>query len=176
MWSSIGKSRNKYLWFGFYVQPAGKWKLYNPIYHFYEAISTNSQGEVGNAGDMHYKCYHRNCKVIMVTRAINVMTVRLRHYFSFIYLSPFPIYCTMDTLPSLLVMPCGLCSSPLLSITHLTLTLTIPPTRASVPTDVHLSCPSNARLASLLPYVSLHHLCTLPDPPTCVIPHPLYAF
>ena len=70
MWSSTGKSHNKYLWFGFCVQPAGKWKLYNPIYHFYEAISTNSQGEVGNTDDMHYKCYHRNCKVIMVTRAM----------------------------------------------------------------------------------------------------------
>ena len=58
------------------------------------------------------------------TPAPSVMTVRLGHYFSFIYLSPFsfPIYCTMDTLPSLLVMPCGLCPSPLLSITHLTLT------------------------------------------------------
>ena len=92
-----------------------------------------------------------------------VMTMRLEHYFSFIYLSPFsfPIYCTMDTLPSLLVMPCGLCPSPLLSITHLTLTLTVPPTHASVPADVHLSCPSDARLSSLLPYVSLHRLCML---------------
>ena len=106
------------------------------------------------------------------------MTMRLGHYFSFIYLPPplLPYYGTMDTLPSLLVMPCGLCTFPPLSITHLTLTLTVPPTRASVPADVHLSCPSYARLSLLLPYVSWHRWCTLLDPPTCVTPRPLYAF
>ncbi|KAF8126752.1 hypothetical protein EV363DRAFT_1524320, partial [Boletus edulis] len=42
----------------------------NPIYHFYESVSTNSRGEVGNSGDRHYKCYHGNRKVITVTRAM----------------------------------------------------------------------------------------------------------
>ena len=68
------------------------------------------------------------------------------------------------------------CALPLLSITCLTLALTVPPTRASVPADVHPSCPSYAHPSSLLPYVSLHRLCTLPDPLTCVTPHPLYTF
>lgn len=49
------------------LQPAGK---RNPIYHFYESVSTNSQGQVGNPGDRHYKCYHGNRKVITVTRAM----------------------------------------------------------------------------------------------------------
>ena len=35
--------------------------------------------------------------------ALHVMTVHLGPYFSFIYFSPSPIYCTVDTLPSLLV-------------------------------------------------------------------------
>ena len=64
---------------------------------------------------------------------------------------------------------------PPLSITCLTLALTVLPTRASVPADVHLACPSYVRLSLPLPYVSLHHLCMLPDPPTCVTPCPLYA-
>ena len=66
------------------------------------------------------------------------------------------------------------CAPLPLSITCVTLTLTVLPTRASVPADVHLLCPSYARLSSLWPYVSLHHLCTLLDPPTCVTPCPLY--
>ena len=125
---------------------------------------------------------------------IPVMTVRLELLFSF-HLFPLPppfLYCcTMDTLPLLLVMAlswtyslitktgtrCLVDCAPLpLSITCLTLALTVLPTRASVPADVHLSRPSDARLSSLLPYVSLHRLCTLPDPPTCVTPRPLYAF
>ena len=53
--------------FDLYVQPAGK---QNPIYHFYESVSTNAQGQVGNIGDKHYKCFHGNHKVITVTRAI----------------------------------------------------------------------------------------------------------
>ena len=68
------------------------------------------------------------------------------------------------------------CALPLLSITCLTLTPTVPPTCASVPADVHPSCPSYAHPSSLLPYVSLHHLCTLLDPLTCVTPCPLYTF
>ena len=68
------------------------------------------------------------------------------------------------------------CAPPPLSITCPTLALTVPSTRASVPADVHLLCPSHARLSSLLPYVSLHRSCMLPDPLTCVTPHPLYTF
>ena len=68
------------------------------------------------------------------------------------------------------------CTLSLLSITCLTLAFTVLPMRASVPADVHPSCPSYARPSSLLPYVSLHCLCTLPDPPTCVTPRPLYMF
>ena len=49
------------------VQPAGK---RNPIYHFYESVSMNSHGEVGNPGDRHYKCHHGTRKVITVTHAM----------------------------------------------------------------------------------------------------------
>ena len=105
------------------------------------------------------------------------MTMRLGHYFSFIYLSPSPIYCTMDTLPSLLVTVLSwtylliprrgqdalrtVRLSPL-SITHPTLTPAVPLMRASVPADVHPLCPLYAHISSPLPYVSLHLLCTLP--------------
>ena len=65
---------------------------------------------------------------------------------------------------------------PPLSITCLTLAFTVLPTHASVPADVHPWCPLCARISLPLPYVSLHLLCTLPDPLTCVVPRPLYAF
>ena len=45
---------------------------------------------------------------------------------------------------------------PPLSITCLTLALTVPSTRASVPADVHPLCPPCAHICSLPPYVSLH--------------------
>ena len=68
------------------------------------------------------------------------------------------------------------CAPSPLSITCLTHALTVLPTRASVPANVHPLCPLCARISSLLPYVSLHPLCMLPDPLTCVVPCPLYAF
>ena len=67
------------------------------------------------------------------------------------------------------------CAPSPLSITCLTLALTVLPTHASVPADVHPLCPFCARISSPLPYVSLHRLCMLPDPLTCVTPRPLYA-
>ena len=67
------------------------------------------------------------------------------------------------------------CAPPPLSITCLTLAFTVPPMRASVPADVHPLCLLCAHISSLLPYVSLHLLCMLPDPLTCVVPCPLYA-
>ena len=113
-------------------------------------------------------------------------------FFSSIPLPSFPPYCTRNTLPSLLVTVLSWTYSPIprlgqdalrtvhppppLSITCLTLTLTVLPTCASVPADVHPLCPSYVHLSSWLPYVSLHLLCTLPDPLTCVIPCPLYMF
>lgn len=61
-------------------------KKRNPIYHFYESVSTNSQGQVGNFGDKHYKCYHGNRKVITVTRAmkysLNGLVGHLKTHFS----------------------------------------------------------------------------------------------
>ena len=68
------------------------------------------------------------------------------------------------------------CAPPPLSITCLTLALTVPSTCASVPADVHPLCPLCAHISSPLPYVSLHLMCMLPDPLTCVVPRPLYAF
>ena len=68
------------------------------------------------------------------------------------------------------------CAPPPLSITCLTLALTVPSTRASVPADVHPLCPSYAPSSSLLPYVSSHHWCAPSNPLTCVTPCPLYVF
>ena len=119
-----------------------------------------------------------------------VMTVCLEPLFSFTY-SPPPSLPYYGHSP---VAPCNSleldltsdtkartrcladCVPPPLSITCPIPTLTVPPMRASVPADVHLSCPLCACISSLLLYVSLHLLCTLPDPLTCVVPRPLYAF
>ena len=43
----------------------------NPIYLFYEEVKVNEQGEVGEAGDKHYKCYHGNRKTFTITKAMN---------------------------------------------------------------------------------------------------------
>ena len=40
----------------------------NPIYLFYENVEWNSNGEVGNPGDKHYKCLHGNMKILTVTK------------------------------------------------------------------------------------------------------------
>jgi hypothetical protein len=40
----------------------------NPIYLFYESVKWNSNGDVGNPGDKHYKCLHRNMKILTVTK------------------------------------------------------------------------------------------------------------
>jgi hypothetical protein len=103
-------------------------------------------------------------------------------------LPPFSSYYTTDTLPLLLVIAlswiCPLiprlgqdalrtvCLPPL-SITCLTLALTVLLMRASVPADVHPCVPLCVRISSPLPYGSLHLLCTLSDPLTCVVPRPV---
>ena len=107
-----------------------------------------------------------------------------------IYFPFFFHYGTMGTLPSLLetvlswtylpIPKTGSrcladCAPPPLSITCPILAPTVLPTCASVPADVHPLCPFCARISSPLPYVPLHHLCTLPDPLTCVVPRPLYT-
>ena len=138
----------------------------------------------GSGTSLHMCCP----SALIINQTHSVMTVHLGLLFSFIY--PLPTVLRTPT-PSTscnsleLDLPSDTkartrcladCALPLLSITCLTLTLTVLPTCASVPADVHLSCPSNARLSSLLPYVSLHHLCALLDPSRCVTPCPLYAF
>lgn len=50
-----------------YIQ-AGK---RNPVYYFYEEIDVNKDGESGEPGDHHYKCYHGNRKVFTITKAMN---------------------------------------------------------------------------------------------------------
>ena len=52
------------------------------------------------------------------------------------------------------------CAPPPLSITCLTLALTVLPMCASVPADVHPLRPLCTHISLLLPYVSLHLLCT----------------
>ncbi|KAM6503723.1 hypothetical protein JOM56_000666 [Amanita muscaria] len=40
----------------------------NPVYLFYELVSQNASGQMGDPGDKHYKCYHGNRKVLTVTK------------------------------------------------------------------------------------------------------------
>ncbi|KAN0131304.1 Ribonuclease H-like domain containing protein [Lactarius tabidus] len=40
----------------------------NPIYYFYERVERNANGEIGNAGDKHYRCFHGNRKVVTITK------------------------------------------------------------------------------------------------------------
>ncbi|KAG1790314.1 uncharacterized protein HD556DRAFT_1219780, partial [Suillus plorans] len=42
----------------------------NPIYYFYELVEMNSDGQAGDVGDKHYKCYLGNRKVLTITRAM----------------------------------------------------------------------------------------------------------
>ena len=49
----------------------GKGIKKNPIYLFFEVVSTNAEGSVGNPGDKHYQCYHDSHKVIMLTMDMN---------------------------------------------------------------------------------------------------------
>ena len=43
----------------------------NPIYHFYEEWDVNNDGNIGNPGDKHYRCYHGNNKIFTVSKAMN---------------------------------------------------------------------------------------------------------
>ncbi|KAF8798660.1 hypothetical protein BYT27DRAFT_7228363 [Phlegmacium glaucopus] len=36
---------------------------HNPIYNFYEEWDVNNEGNLGNPGDKHYRCYHSNRKI-----------------------------------------------------------------------------------------------------------------
>lgn len=40
----------------------------NPIYHFYEKVEKNSNGDIGNPGDKHFKCLHGGQKVLTITK------------------------------------------------------------------------------------------------------------
>ncbi|KAG1762012.1 hypothetical protein EDD22DRAFT_953471 [Suillus occidentalis] len=42
----------------------------NLIYYFYKVVEMNSDGQAGNVGDKHYKCYLGNCKVLMIMHAM----------------------------------------------------------------------------------------------------------
>jgi hypothetical protein len=42
--------------------------MQNPIYHFYKKVETNSNGEIGNPGDKHFKCLHGGQKVLTITK------------------------------------------------------------------------------------------------------------
>lgn len=48
----------------------GKYRKHNPIYLFYEVVPVDAQGNKGNKGDQHYKCYHGNWKVLTITWAM----------------------------------------------------------------------------------------------------------
>ena len=45
--------------------PNGR-KRTSPIYHFFQVAEANAQGEKGDAGDMHYQCFHGDRKVVTV--------------------------------------------------------------------------------------------------------------
>ena len=113
-------------------------------------------------GERHYKGFEQGDKVC-------VMTVRLGPLFFFPIFSLSPSTVLLRS-----SMPCGRCASYL--FTRLTLVATVLLTHASAPADAPPLCIVHACISSPLPYVSLHLLCTPPDPLTCVVPCPLYAF
>lgn len=43
----------------------------NPIYYFYEVWDVNSEGDVGQPGDKHYRCYHGTRKIFTISKAMN---------------------------------------------------------------------------------------------------------
>jgi hypothetical protein len=43
----------------------------NPIYLFYEEVKVNENGEAGEEGDKHYKCYHGNRKTFTISKKMN---------------------------------------------------------------------------------------------------------
>lgn len=43
----------------------------NPIYLFYEQVNINQNGEHGEEGDKHYKCYHGSRKTFTITKKMN---------------------------------------------------------------------------------------------------------
>jgi hypothetical protein len=49
-------------------QKRGGVKCSNPIYMFYKVIPQNTSGQTGDPGDKHYRCYHGNHKILMVTK------------------------------------------------------------------------------------------------------------
>jgi len=40
----------------------------NPIYLFYESVEQNSNRELSNLGNRHYKCLYGNAKILTVTK------------------------------------------------------------------------------------------------------------
>ncbi|KAG2033414.1 hypothetical protein BDR03DRAFT_872184 [Suillus americanus] len=61
----------------------------NPIYYFYELVEMNSNGQAGDVGDKHYKCYLGNHKVLTIMRAmkssLNGLIGHLKTHFPPIY-------------------------------------------------------------------------------------------
>jgi len=43
----------------------------NPIYYFYEVWDVNNEGNVGQLGDKHYRCYHGTRKIFTISKAMN---------------------------------------------------------------------------------------------------------
>ena len=108
--------------------------------------------------------------ILMKIDKVNVMTVRLGLLFFFpIPFPPSPYYGHPSFVPWCLVNG----APSFLSITCLTLAFTVLHTRASVPADVRPLCTVHACISSPLPYVSLHLLCTPPDPPNMCSTTPL---
>ncbi|KAF8184311.1 hypothetical protein K438DRAFT_2161513, partial [Mycena galopus ATCC 62051] len=61
--------------------------LKNPIYLFYETVTKNENGNVGDPGDKHYKCRHGNRKIITITRVMRYNVTKLVNHLE----SSFPI-------------------------------------------------------------------------------------
>jgi hypothetical protein len=43
----------------------------SPIYHFFEIVKFNSAGDIGDVGDVHYRCFHGQRKTVTVKRKAN---------------------------------------------------------------------------------------------------------
>ncbi|KAI9434270.1 hypothetical protein BJY52DRAFT_1100235, partial [Lactarius psammicola] len=67
----------------------------NPIYLFYETIFQNASGQAGEPGDKHYRCYHRNHKVLTVMRAMKSNLNGLINHLKSHFPAMFWLYCVL---------------------------------------------------------------------------------
>jgi hypothetical protein len=56
-----------------------KWS--NPIYLFYEVVHQNASGQPGDPDDKHYRCCHRNHKILTVMKLMKRILMVCAEFF-----------------------------------------------------------------------------------------------